>query len=131
MSEDLWERHARWWIDGFTDGADPEYTEQILPLAASELAGAQRVLDIGCGDGQIARLLAADGAAVVGIDPTWNQISVGERRTRAPVPTHCRSATRRSTPPSRVSCSNTSTPSTPRSPRWRGSCGRAGASASS
>jgi SAM-dependent methyltransferase len=80
MSEDLWERHARWWIDGFTDGADPEYTEQILPLAASELAGAQRVLDIGCGDGQIARLLAADGAAVVGIDPTWNQISVAHQR---------------------------------------------------
>ena len=37
-SDDLWETHADWWIDGFTDGADPEYEEQILPLAAEELA---------------------------------------------------------------------------------------------
>ena len=56
---DLWEDHADWWIDGFTDGADPEYDEQILPLAAAELQGAHAVLDVGCGDGQISRLLAA------------------------------------------------------------------------
>ena len=46
----------RWWIDGFTDGADPEYEEQILPLAAAELRRCARVLDVGCGDGQISRL---------------------------------------------------------------------------
>ena len=40
VSNELWEEHADWWIDGFTEGADPEYVEQILPLAASELAGA-------------------------------------------------------------------------------------------
>ena len=34
-SDDLWEAHARWWQDEFTDGVDPEYTEQILPLAAA------------------------------------------------------------------------------------------------
>ena len=45
MSDSLWETHAKWWIDGFTDGADPEYEEQILPLAARELDGRQRVLD--------------------------------------------------------------------------------------
>ena len=67
---DLWEDHAGWWIDGFTDGADPEYEEQILPLAAAELSGAERVLDVGCGDGQISRLLAGAGASVVGVDPT-------------------------------------------------------------
>ena len=39
VSEDLWEAHAGWWQDGFTDGADPEYEEQILPLAPSDLAG--------------------------------------------------------------------------------------------
>ena len=82
MTEDLWERHAQWWIDGFTDGADPEYAEQILPLAADELAGARRVLDVGCGDGQISRLAAGlDGVeTVVGVDPTWNQISVAAAR---------------------------------------------------
>ncbi len=80
MSNDLWETHAEWWIDGFTAGADPEYEEQILPLAARELAGAQRVLDVGCGDGQVSRLAAKMGAEVVGIDPTWNCVSVASQR---------------------------------------------------
>ena len=80
--ENLWETHAKWWIDGFTDGVDPEYEEQILPLAARELAGARRVLDVGCGDGQVSRLAARIGAEVIGIDPTWNCVRVaGERGT--------------------------------------------------
>jgi len=79
---DLWEAHADWWIEGFTEGADPEYVEQILPLAASELTGFGDLLDLGCGDGQISRLLAADGAGgrVVGVDPTWNQVRVAHER---------------------------------------------------
>jgi SAM-dependent methyltransferase len=82
---DLWERHADWWIDGFTDGADAEYEEQILPLAAEELAGARRVLDVGCGDGQVSRLASANGAEVViGIDPTWNQLVVAAERGGGP-----------------------------------------------
>ena len=77
---DLWEAHADWWIDGFTEGADPEYVEQILPLAAAELEGFDHVLDLGCGDGQISRLLAHAGARVIGVDPTWNQIRVAHER---------------------------------------------------
>ncbi|WP_040493052.1 class I SAM-dependent methyltransferase [Ilumatobacter nonamiensis] len=77
---DLWETHADWWIAGFTDGADPEYVDQILPMAADELAGAARVLDIGCGDGQISRLAASAGARVTGIDPTWNCVRVARER---------------------------------------------------
>lgn len=78
--DDLWEEHAGWWIDGFTEGADPEYTEQILPMVVAELAGFGRVLDVGCGDGQISRLLVEAGSTAVGIDPTWNQISVANER---------------------------------------------------
>jgi SAM-dependent methyltransferase len=91
VSDDLWERNAAWWIKGFTDGADPEYEEQILPLAAEYLAGATSVLDIGCGEGQVARLASRIGARrVVGVDPTANQLAVAVRRgggpsyTRAP-----------------------------------------------
>jgi len=82
---DLWEQYAEWWIDGFTEGADPEYAEQILPLAAEELVGATRVLDVGCGDGQITRLAAGldTVALAVGIDPTWNQIRVAAERGSA------------------------------------------------
>ncbi len=84
--DDLWESHAEWWIEGFTEGADPEYEEQILPLAAEYLAGARRVLDIGTGDGQVARLAVRTGAdLVVGVDPTWNQIRVAQERAGGPL----------------------------------------------
>lgn len=80
-ADDLWEDHASWWIEGFTEGADPEYVEQIVPLAAAELAGRRAVLDVGCGDGQIARLASSLGSElVVGIDPTWNQVRVAAER---------------------------------------------------
>ena len=82
---DLWETHASWWQEGFTDGADAEYVEQILPLAAEHLAGAADVVDIGTGEGQIARLAAAGGAErVVGVDPTDAQLAVAAERTGGP-----------------------------------------------
>lgn len=84
MSDDLWETHAGWWQDGFTDGADPEYVEQILPLARELLSGRERVLDIGAGEGQISRLAADLGSEVVAIDPTWAQISEAAQRAGGP-----------------------------------------------
>jgi SAM-dependent methyltransferase len=80
----LWERHAKWWQDEFTDGADPEYEEQILPLVDQHLSGTRRVLDVGCGEGQVARRAVALGAAAVGVDPTRNQIAVAHRRGGGP-----------------------------------------------
>lgn len=81
---DLWEESAGWWQTEFTDGVDVEYTEQILPLIESRLAGARRVLDVGTGEGQVARLLAERGAAVVGVDPTLAQITEAARRGGTP-----------------------------------------------
>jgi SAM-dependent methyltransferase len=83
---ELWERHADWWQEGFTDGADPEYTEQILPLAARAMVGSRRVLDVGTGEGQVARLAAALGELelVVGVDPTRAQVEVASARGGGP-----------------------------------------------
>jgi SAM-dependent methyltransferase len=76
----MWEEHAGWWQREFTDGADPEYEEQILPLIDHHLAGARRVLDVGCGEGQVSRRLAARGIEVVGLDPTVAQLAVARER---------------------------------------------------
>ena len=79
---DPWEANAGWWQEGFTEGADPEYEEQILPLAREWLDGFESVLDIGCGEGQISRLL--DARRVVGVDPTWAQLEVASARGGGP-----------------------------------------------
>jgi SAM-dependent methyltransferase len=76
----LWENSARWWQQEFTNGSDPEYEEQILPLVERHLEGCGRVLDVGCGEGQVARRVAALGGHVVGIDPTAAQIDEARRR---------------------------------------------------
>jgi SAM-dependent methyltransferase len=79
-----WAEHAEWWIDGFTGGVDPEYVEQIIPMAVEELGGFGRVLDIGCGEGQIARAVAATGAAVVGVDPVERHVQLARERGGGP-----------------------------------------------
>lgn len=78
----VWEDVAGWWQEKFTEGADPEYVEQILPLIGSELEVLQpaRVVDIGTGEGQVARLAAAMGAQVVGVDPATAQLSLAAER---------------------------------------------------
>ena len=82
----LWEQHAAWWQEHFTDGADPEYTEQILPLVARWAQGATRVCEVGCGEGQVARAVASAGVPeVVGLDPSVNQLSVARVRGGGPV----------------------------------------------
>jgi SAM-dependent methyltransferase len=85
MHDDHWERHAGWWQEAFTEGADPEYEEQILPLAAEHLAGAERLLDVGTGEGQVARLASRLGLAlVVGVDPTRGQLEAARSRAGGP-----------------------------------------------
>lgn len=80
VGDALWEQHAEWWQSGFTDGADAEYEEQILPLVGRLLPGARRVLDVGCGEGQVSRRMAGLGAQVVGLDPTAAQIGKAHER---------------------------------------------------
>jgi SAM-dependent methyltransferase len=87
VTADPWEANAAWWQAEFTDGADPEYEEQILPLAAECLFEARDVLDVGCGEGQVSRLAKSLPGVerVVGVDPTWAQLHVAVKRAAGPV----------------------------------------------
>jgi SAM-dependent methyltransferase len=84
--DELWEINAGWWQEGFSEGADPEYEEQIIPIVAERFrsSGITRLLDIGTGEGQLARVAAAAGIEVVGVDPTWAQITVAAERGGGP-----------------------------------------------
>jgi SAM-dependent methyltransferase len=83
-AEQLWEVNSTWWQECFTEGADPEYTEQIVPLLREllEQAGPAGVLDIGCGEGQLSRVAASLPGVrrVVGIDPTRAQLEAALQR---------------------------------------------------
>ena len=81
MTDSTWEDNAEWWQREFTDGADPEYTEQIIPLVSEWLRDATRMLDIGTGEGQLARVAVKLGVEhVIGVDPTEAQLKVARER---------------------------------------------------
>lgn len=83
-AEQLWEVNSAWWQESFTEGADPEYREQIVPLLVELLSEAApvTVLDIGCGEGQLSRVAAGlPGVRLVtGVDPTSSQLVEAARR---------------------------------------------------
>ena len=41
---ELWEADADWWQRQLTDGVDPEYTEESLPIVTGWTAGRRRNL---------------------------------------------------------------------------------------
>ena len=75
-----WETNASWWQAGFTEGSDAEDEEQIKPIVRLGLRGAHRVLDLGGGDGQLARVLADDGADTVVLDSSHAQLTTARIR---------------------------------------------------
>jgi len=66
-----WEQSAAAWIRRIDEGESNR--ELLLDAVMLRLAGdvqGRRVLDAGCGEGRFCRMLAKEGAAVTGIDPT-------------------------------------------------------------
>lgn len=83
--------HAEWWVREFTDGADAEYSEQMLPLIDRHLpvAGVAgrplRIVDLGCGEGQAARVVAGrPDSLVVGVDASVALLDVAAVRGGGP-----------------------------------------------
>ena len=63
-----WAAHAQWWNEGFTDGADAEYAEQVIPMIVDRLPTSGLAVDLGCGEGQVSRAISDCGLDVVGLD---------------------------------------------------------------
>ena len=86
IAEAIWDQHAKWWTETFSDGADVEYAEEILPLVSSAFLGRTRVLDVGCGEGQISRGIAGSGVpSIVGIDLSGAQLEAARTKGAASI----------------------------------------------
>ena len=68
------------------DRRRPTYPDELIDRAfnTAGLAGGDRVLEIGCGTGQLTRGLVARGLHVTGVDPGGNLIALAARELRGP-----------------------------------------------
>lgn len=55
----------------------PPYAPQLYPWLVDQVAKSDRLLDLGCGEGKIARPLSAVFGQVVAVDPSTNMIALG------------------------------------------------------
>ncbi len=86
-AETAWERPAAWYDQLVGQGGDDFYRELILPTVLSRLAATkgQRVLDVGCGQGVLGRVLALEGLRSLGVDASPSLIEAAQARAAATV----------------------------------------------
>ena len=77
--KNAWELNAEWWQNSFTNGANAEYSQQLLPLIVELMNGFKNVLEIGTGEGQIIRALTEESINAIGIDQSDKQIRHGKK----------------------------------------------------
>lgn len=81
-AETAWERPAAWYDQLIGQGGDDFYRELILPTVLKRLAATkgQRVLDVGCGQGVLGRVLALEGLRSLGVDASPSLIEAAVAR---------------------------------------------------
>ena len=80
----IWERNSDYWDERMGEGnAFHKLLLEPTQLRLLDLQQSQRVLDIGCGNGQFARKMALLGADVLGVDAAPGMIEHARRRTSA------------------------------------------------
>src|ERR1700737_1876223 len=77
MADPIFE-HPR--LAGIYDAIDPDRSELDVYVAIADELGARGVLDIGCGTGTFALLLADRGLEVTGLDPAGGSLDVARAK---------------------------------------------------
>jgi 2-polyprenyl-3-methyl-5-hydroxy-6-metoxy-1,4-benzoquinol methylase len=81
-SRQIWDENARWWDAHMGEGND--WHKELIAPAVERLLGirsGERVLELACGNGQLARRLASLGAHVVAADSSVAFLDCARRRT--------------------------------------------------
>jgi len=79
---DIWDQNADYWDEHMGEGnAFHKLLLEPTQLSLLALETGERVLDIGCGNGQFARKMASLGVNVVGVDAADRMIENARRRT--------------------------------------------------
>lgn len=80
MADDIFE-HPR--LVAIYDALDPDRSDLDVYAAIADELGARRVLDVGCGTGTFALLLASRGLEAIGVDPAAGSLDVARAKPGA------------------------------------------------
>jgi len=80
---DYFERQSRTWAVEYESGRIADRCDRFVNVLRPYVPPAGRVLDVGCGSGEIAVRAAAEGWRVVGCDVSPSMLAVSRRRTDA------------------------------------------------
>lgn len=77
-----WDKAASWWVSRYSPRGDLNREWVIDPILFKWLGSVEglRVLDAGCGEGYLSRLLAERGARVVGVDLSGKLLGVAKKQ---------------------------------------------------
>jgi len=80
-----WDMHARELTENFTEEGDKHRIVLLNPVLLQLLDNVEgkKILDAGCGEGYLSRLLAKQGASVTGVDFSEEMLAIAQERTKS------------------------------------------------